>query len=1320
MTDGGAGPQWRWADCKNIPGRAWILRDETPLKYRCGESVGLFRIVLSHQIQKKIMMHLQVRRETPPLLSGGQPGKTRWKAKEVLAGVLLLTGHASAALPPGNVLENPSGAAEANVGWTLTAGPLSPPAYSTGWRKDGGVGVPDHLTEYIRQGFGGKTSYRQGYFRTSYSPNKCTRNQLVDLQAKGATPSELDAAPDIKVGEWISCYATNGTPADTFYITVKLLAADGVTELASWTADNTTAGATPTFWTLFQHTFSGYGPGLRYVRFESGGWDSGGWAGQYGSFHDESFVEFSADTDADGMPDAFEAAYGGGAGLDPEGDLDVDNVLNSEEYLLGSKIDNQDSDGDGLFDGEEVSNQTHMLVADTDGDGLSDGLEVKTVGSDPKLPDSDNDGFSDAVEVNAVPPASPINAAENPAGVLTAKGFSLGGLTQPELTDPENDGVDTTANGTAFNWSAIQASVNGTFLGTNGEGAYSVFDNRVGQTGSKWLVATLGTTQWVQVKFNTLTSLTGFSLTSANDVPERDPLVWEIQGSMDDVASNPANWTPIFRWDYGSPPWTPGERLNTFSVTLPKKTLPYRWLRFQVYSVRSGTSFQLDEIEYFGEQSNADADGDGIPKLVEDFYAFLSDGNPGDALLDQDGDELDNFTEYLNQTGLSNPDSDGDGLLDGPEINVHGTKPLVADTDGEGLNDYQEVGPGGSGTNPLKADTDGDGFSDFAELNAGSPTDPLVNTSNPAGTLATKGTALLGSDLTDPDNNGSDTTAAGTNFNWNAIQSSVNGTFLGTSGEGAYSVFDNRVGLGGSKWLVATLGTSQWIQVKFNTLTSLTGFTLTSANDSPERDPLVWEIQGSLDDVNTNPGNWSTIYRWDHGSPPWAATERLTTYSVTLPKKTLPYKWLRFQVYSVRSGATFQLDEIEYFGEQTDADADADGIPKLVEDFYDFLDDSVAGDAFLDEDDDGLDNGAEWVRRTGMINPDSDGDQLEDGEEVNLLGSNPRLADSDADGLTDFEEAGPGGYGTSPILADSDSDGFTDFQELRSIPPTDPKSAASAPYFISIVGTGNAALLGGDLTDPENDLNDNVGAPTAGGNPGSGFNWVATYTNSGRNYFNGSSQTSGNNEGVLNLFDNKVGGGEAKWCCESAPRFITVEFANPVSLDHFTLTSGNDSLDRSPSEWEVAGSNDNVNYTSIAADTSPGSHHWTAVNQVIRFDLNAPAPPYKFIKFTIGDTAAVSNPVTNAIQFSEIEYFAAVVQDPFVIDSGFNPEGDFEIEVGGLDTGLWYRLYRSLGLNGDWTPVGVAVSPAASIQTFIDGDPPQPKAFYKVEDVPAP
>ena len=61
-------------------------------------------------------------------------------------------------------------------------------------------------------------------------------------------------------------------------------------------------------------------------------------------------------------------------------------------------------------------------------------------------------------------------------------------------------------------------------------------------------------------------------------------------------------------------------------------------------------------------------------------------------------------------------DSDSDGLTDAEEA-IYGTNPLVADTDGDGLSDYDEVKI--YHTNPLVVDTDGDGYPDGVEVKSG-------------------------------------------------------------------------------------------------------------------------------------------------------------------------------------------------------------------------------------------------------------------------------------------------------------------------------------------------------------------------------------------------------------------------------------------------------------------------------------------------------------------------------------------------------------------------------------------------------------------------
>jgi outer membrane protein OmpA-like peptidoglycan-associated protein len=124
-----------------------------------------------------------------------------------------------------------------------------------------------------------------------------------------------------------------------------------------------------------------------------------------------------------------------------------------------------------------------------------------------------------------------------------------------------------------------------------------------------------------------------------------------------------------------------------------------------------------DEEKLGTDPENPDTDGDGL-KDGGEVNQYRTDPLNADSDADglKDGAEVNQY-----KSDPLNTDSDGDGLKDGAEVNQYKTDPLMADTDDDGLNDGPEVNK--YKTDPLKADSDGDGLNDGAEMQYKS--DPL-------------------------------------------------------------------------------------------------------------------------------------------------------------------------------------------------------------------------------------------------------------------------------------------------------------------------------------------------------------------------------------------------------------------------------------------------------------------------------------------------------------------------------------------------------------------------------------------------------------------
>ena len=178
---------------------------------------------------------------------------------------------------------------------------------------------------------------------------------------------------------------------------------------------------------------------------------------------------------------------------------------------------------------------------------------------------------------------------------------------------------------------------------------------------------------------------------------------------------------------------------------------------------------------------------------------------------------------------------------------------------------------------------------------------------------------------------------------------------------------------------------------------------------------------------------------------------------------------------------------------------------------------------------------------------------------------------------------------------------------------------------IEILGVGADFLIGGDLTDPEDDGNE------AAGPEDPSWNWTSIESNIEPGFEGG--------EFSYNIFDNAVGGGNAKWCCDDPtdenPYWVAVSFANPVALTHFTITSGNDTPDRDPIRWAIQGSNDGSQYQDIY-NYNEETSFFTERNQVALITLAETSVPYTYLRYIVYHTPGSLH------QINEIEYFGCI------------------------------------------------------------------------------
>jgi predicted Zn-dependent protease len=111
----------------------------------------------------------------------------------------------------------------------------------------------------------------------------------------------------------------------------------------------------------------------------------------------------------------------------------------------------------------------------------------------------------------------------------------------------------------------------------------------------------------------------------------------------------------------------------------------------------------VDGEELFGSHTDPllwDDVGPATSLLGPDGTTAVSAGAPADVIeTDLDADNFADALEWNLGLDPGNPDTDGDGVADGDELNLYHTEPTIPDTDGDGFSDGEELFA--AGTDPL-------------------------------------------------------------------------------------------------------------------------------------------------------------------------------------------------------------------------------------------------------------------------------------------------------------------------------------------------------------------------------------------------------------------------------------------------------------------------------------------------------------------------------------------------------------------------------------------------------------------------------------------
>ncbi len=456
-----------------------------------------------------------------------------------------------------------------------------------------------------------------------------------------------------------------------------------------------------------------------------------------------------ADSDGDGLSDAFETCE---SGTDPtDQDTDDDGVLDGAEPDLVDDTDGDgrlggvdtDSDGDGLFDGTELgstcsaaathtppcradadpSTTTDALDTDSDDDGINDGVEDASHNGRIDGVESDPNDRCDPLLLDGCPPRD-----TDGDGLADDDEDQLG--TDPFDADTDDDGLSDGEEPLVGEDSDGDGLINGVDPDSDDDG---IFDGtEAGQNCA-------GTGTDVTAGVCIADADGGATTTNPIDRDTDDGGVPDgaeddnFNGLIDDGETNPNDPADdVLGDDNDMDGLTNGQEQTIGTDPNDADSDDDGVSDGQESNVNidsdgddliNGLDSDSDDDGLFdGTETGRDCSGAGTDNSAAQCIADADSGATTTSPLDADSDDgsVIDGVEDSNHNGAvdvgerdpNDPaddvsgelDSDGDGLLDSVEVDI-GTNPFDPDTDGDGLGDAQEVG---DVSDPTDTDADGD------------------------------------------------------------------------------------------------------------------------------------------------------------------------------------------------------------------------------------------------------------------------------------------------------------------------------------------------------------------------------------------------------------------------------------------------------------------------------------------------------------------------------------------------------------------------------------------------------------------------------------